>query len=41
MTGDSDLQARVPEESALSRSLPVRRTSFYVTRDGEAASCSS
>jgi hypothetical protein len=41
VTGDSDLPARVPEESALRRSLPVRRISFYVTRDGEALSCSS
>src|SRR5260370_41081847 len=41
VTGDSDLQARMPEESAPPQSLPTLRTSLYVTRDGEALSCSS
>ena len=35
MTGDSDLQARMPEESAPPQSLPALRASLYVTRDGE------
>jgi len=41
VTGDLDLQARMPEESAPPQSLPALRASLYVTRDGEALSCSS
>jgi hypothetical protein len=40
VTGDSDLQARMPEE-ARPQALPALWTSRYVTRDGEALSCSS